>query len=111
MIFLLVLGVALSVGFQTLLYVFVPPRKDKELRRAFETLEEEFEDLRDNVRVALGRVSRLKRSIMSGEVPNPEEPPASTVEAADGEAGGFQLTPTQRTMQQRILSRRHKGVS
>lgn len=110
MYFLIALGFALSIGFQAAIYVFAPPRKDKELRRAFEALEEEFEEMRDHVRGALGRISRLKRSIMSGEVPNPEESPDSPTAALAGESGHQRWSTRATEINQKILARRNKGV-
>lgn len=111
MLFIVALAVALSVVFQALGYVFFPTRQDRELRRAFEALAEEFDDLRDTVRSGLGRISRLKRSTMeaSASTGEPENPDIAL--GADGNSGFPGLTPTQRTMQARILSRRHKGVN
>lgn len=83
----------------------------KKLRRAFEALEEEFEDQRDHVRTALGRISRLKRStIEAGHAVPPE---GETVEAAASDvppSGPFRLTQRQQEIQSKILAKRKGQV-
>lgn len=80
--------------------------RDKTLRNAFSALEDDFETLRQTVRSDLGRVARLKRGIMRGEIPAQE----GTEEGA-GEAGsvnGSPLSKGQLAWQQKILARRHQ---
>ena len=75
--YLSALAFALGVVLGTLAYAIGSKQGTKELRRAFEALEEEFEDLRDNVRSGLGRISRLKRTVMQGEVSQQDAEPSS----------------------------------
>jgi len=106
---LLALTVTFGIACWALVRSYLPPPSIKNLRRAFEALEEEFEDQRDHVRSALGRVSRLKRSMMAGEVPqeNPGDDETNSVPALVSTSPG--LTPRQQAIQAKILSRRKHG--
>lgn len=108
--FFIVLAIALGVVSVTLSLVALSVPKDKQLRRGFEALEEEFDDLKEQTRSTLGRVSRLKRSIMHGEV-LPQEPAATDADTTAKVGGELStgLNSRQLTVQEKILARR-RGV-
>ena len=81
--------------------------RDSTLRNAFNALEEDFENLQETVRSALGRVGRLKRAIMRGEVSTQEgTEPEGGGDNADGNGSSPSLTQRQLALNQKILSRR-----
>lgn len=93
----------------TALFVALRPLKgDKQLLRAFEALESDFEDLRENVQSALGRVSRLKRSMMEMHPEGAGAEAGSTPPSAEDPA--LNLNQRQSTLQARILARRNRVV-
>jgi len=75
---------------------------DRTLRNSFNALEQDFEELQDTVRSALGRVSRLKRSMQESPTNEPGPDSASNTE------GGPGLSSRQLDIQRKILSRRHQ---
>lgn len=97
---------ALFFALIALYYAVSLPKPFKDLRRAFEALEEEFEDQRDHIRVALGRMSRLKRTTM--EASDDVQPTGSMSPAPDEGSVGFPLTARQAVINQQILKRRAK---
>ena len=81
--------------------------RDGALRGAFNALEEDFENLQETVRSALGRVGRLKRAIMRGEVPTQEgTEPEGGGDSTDGNGSSPALSQRQLALNQKILSRR-----
>lgn len=82
----------------------------KKLRRAFEALEEEFEDQRDHVRTALGRISRLKRSTIEAGHVAPPDGEESEAPALPPSSGAFRLTQRQQEIQNKILAKRKGQV-
>lgn len=82
----------------------------KKLRRAFEALEEEFEDQRDHIRSALGRISRLKRSTIEAGHAAPPDGESEVAVAAEPSSGAFRLTPRQQAIQAAILAKRKGPV-
>lgn len=75
-------------------------RNDRAMRRAFEALEDDFEDLREHMASVLGRAARLKRATL--EEARTTQPTESEVPGTVG----FPLTPRQRQIQHQVLTRR-----
>jgi len=80
---------------------------DRTLRSAFNTLEDDFETLRQSVRSDLGRVSRLKRSIMRGEIPAQEGAEPEVASESNGDGSLSALSKRHLEIQRKIMSRRH----
>ncbi len=99
--------------FVTLAVVVSRPVRLKELRRAFEALEEEFEEQRESVRSTLGRISRLRRDKLSEALPadSPEALDTSVPALASGSGAFPRLNARQNALQAGILARRNKVVN
>ena len=101
-------AIVLSAISLTLSVILPIVLSDRSLRRSFVTLEDDFENLSSFVRSSLGRVSRLKRSIMRGEIPQEEPDSANPARTGTVESGSLfpGLTAAQSAVQKRILERR-----
>jgi len=83
----------------------------KRLARDFDTLQDQFDEWKDAIRVALGRASRMKRAINESHSAGDGATPVGGADALqptpDGAAPDF-LTPRQRFFQNQILARRSR---
>lgn len=104
-----VAGASLVIACLALFRTYLPPLGQKEVKRAFEALEEEFEDQRDHVRSALGRISRLRRGIMPSPIQGDGgvETPGTESDSDTGQVGST-LTARQAAVQSQIMKRRSK---
>lgn len=85
---------------QLLSFVLHWSHSPRQVQRAFEMLENDFENLNDHVGSQLGRIARLRRANLEVATREQEPPDESPT------AGGFRLTPQQRKLQAEILARR-----
>src|SRR5262245_50045863 len=89
-------GISLVVAFKALRK---PLDQTNELRRAFATLEQDFEDLQRRVHGELGRISRLKRDGVTIPPTQPNAEPASK---------GTQSIPAPRLSRSQLLAHAHQ---
>lgn len=105
---MLILAIALASASVVLSVVLPIALRDGSLRSAFQTLQDEFEDLRDHVRASLGRIDRLKRRGTLAVPPSEAgEPSQESADSQDGSTG-FGLSARQQEINNRILRRRAK---
>ncbi len=100
------LGIALVVASVALIVALQRQKPSDDLVRAFNALENDFANLEDHVRSALGRISRLKRATMNGEVPTPGAEEAAEAPAPLPLFPG--LTARQAAIHSQIIKRRNQ---
>lgn len=104
---LIAAGTSLVVSSLALLRAYQPTLALKRLTKAFEALEDEWEETRESLKSTLGRVSRLKRDIMPALLQREE---AGATGEDSPAVGGNGLTHRQAAKQQEILERRQRGL-